>query len=87
MGAPPFRAKGDARLSQERTAGRRASDGERTHLRALELAVRNFITHVEDKPRELFAPVTLALVDECKIVCETLDQLRAARGQPPPESG
>ena len=74
-------------MSQEPTGGRRASDRERTHLRALELAVRNFITHVEDKPRELFAPVTLAMVDECRIVCADLDQLRGARGQPPPESG
>lgn len=61
-----------------RTEGRRASDKEVTHLRKLELTVRNFITHVDDHP-ERYAPRTHEMVKEVKTICATVDALRAPR--------
>lgn len=61
-----------------RTEGRRASDKEVTHLRRLEVILRNFITHVDDEP-ERYAPRTREMVKEAKAVCADVDALRAPR--------
>lgn len=64
-------------MSTERAAGRRATDRERTHLRRLEVIVRNFIAHFEDHPAERFAPRTRQMVEEAREVCASLDAQRA----------
>jgi hypothetical protein len=62
------------------TAGRRAGDKERAHLRRLEIYLRNFIAHYEDHREERFAPRTRQLVKESREVITELDALRQARG-------
>ncbi|HEV2863052.1 MAG TPA: hypothetical protein VGX48_18700 [Pyrinomonadaceae bacterium] len=42
--------------------------------------MRDFILYVRDKPRDLFAPRTLAMVDESEIIVGELDQLRSEGG-------
>lgn len=67
---------------EKRTAGRRAGDKERAHLRKLELALRNFVAYADDHPRDRFAPKTQALITEAHDVFKELDALRERR---PPE--
>ena len=70
-----------------RTAGRRAGDKERAHLRRLELALRNFVTYFDDHRRELFAPRTQQLVDEGREVFKELDELRGRTRRPGASEG
>ncbi len=71
---------------QERTAGRRATDKELSHLRTLELIIRNFIAHFDDQMEERFAPRTREMVKESKAVCADIDDIRRSRaaGVKPP---
>lgn len=64
---------------KKRTEGRRATDKELSHLRRLELILRNFITHYDDELEQRFAPRTRQMVKEAREVCEEVDALRAPR--------
>lgn len=60
----------------KRTAGRRAGDKERAHLRRLELALRNFVAYFDDHQPHRFAPKTQELAREAHEVFKDLDALR-----------
>lgn len=69
--------KGERRVGERR---RSTARDENTRLRALERIMRDFVLYVGGKPRDLFAPRTLAMVDEVQIIVGELDQLRSEGG-------
>ncbi|HEV2862866.1 MAG TPA: hypothetical protein VGX48_17755 [Pyrinomonadaceae bacterium] len=73
--------RGERRIGERRSS--KARD-ENTRLRALERVLRDFILYVRDKPRDLFAPRTLAMVDESEIIVGELDRLRSEGGPQQP---
>lgn len=68
------RATRERRVSVDRR--RATSQDELTRLRALERLVRDFALYVGDNPRNMFAPRTLAMVDESRNIFGELDRLR-----------
>jgi hypothetical protein len=61
---------------QQRTAGRRRGDKERSYMRQLEISARNFVAHAADHPEERLYPFTRAHVDEVTRIFSELDKLR-----------